>query len=69
MIFNAFQFFFYIDEISEIALLVVALLLQKCGKDGLSNFIEFIPVSSYNIYHYLFGANYTFHKSKTFAVN
>ena len=50
-----FNIFFDIDEISEIALLVAALLLQKCGKDGLSSFIEFILVSSYNIYHYLFG--------------
>ena len=49
-----FNIFFDIDEMSEIALLVAALLLRKCGKDGLSSFIEFIPVSSY-IYHYLFG--------------
>ena len=45
-------FFSDVDELSEITLLVAALLLQKSGKNGLSSFIQFIPVSFFlNIFY------------------
>ena len=71
---SAFQFMYFpvfdIDEISEIALLVAALRLQKSGKNGQSSLIEFIPVSFF-IFSIIVGfhVNCTVYKSKSFAVN